>query len=362
MVSKVIYHTSGRELVERSKAGINQAAIPTLSHEDLIRLGLNIKNMDGALSGGTTAGFIAREALESWIPGVLRTLNAKKSIDEVVGITTIGRWEDEHIKVNVVTDAGHAELYGDNSNIPYAELSNNVEQRAVVRFEQGFIAGKLEQARFGASGIEAANEKRRAAMESLERTRNLIGFKGYSSANTGCYGLVNDPSLAAAVLATANGGIVWSGTPTFVSMVGNITTLMNDIESRMGGHLQDDMRFTLVIPTGYRSLFQLREANSGVSFNQWLKETYPNLRVVSVAELKAAGAGNKDMIMLLVEDVAAADESDITGATVIQAVPTRYEVLGSDNGIKGYTEDAVMATAGVIVLRPWAVSSMLVTS
>jgi hypothetical protein len=65
---------------------------------------------------------------------------------------------------------------------------------------------------------------------------------------------------------------------------------------------------------------------------------------------------------LIAESVSEYDDSDINGATVIQAVPERYSVIGSENQIKGYIEDAIMATAGVFVLRPWAISRYTISA
>lgn len=60
--------------------------------------------------------------------------------------------------------------------------------------------------------------------------------------------------------------------------------------------------------------------------------------------------------MLFADNVG--DVDDFTSATILQIVPVRYQLLGSEAGIKGYLEDATNATAGVLVARPWAVTRM----
>lgn len=362
--SPVRMHMNGRLTVRRGPARIT--ADDKLTHADLQNLGINFVSMDSALIGGGSGGvpgYINREVLETWLPGTLRTITTVRNIDEITGITTVGRWEDEAIKLRVVEPAGRAELYGDNSDIPLSDIRTTIEARGVVRFEQGFRVGKLEDIRLSAAGYQAAQEKRRAATESLDKARNDIGFRGFLSATTSVYGLLNDPSLSAYQDYTGGGNVQWdSASITFVALVKDFTRMVDRIESQMGGHLQDSTPMAFVIPTGYRNALQVRETNTGVSFRQWLTETYPALRIVTTPDFKDGNGAGVDVAYLIAEAVSEYDDSDINGATVVQAVPTRYEVLGSDNEIKGYIEDAIMATAGVFVLRPWAVARYAITA
>ena len=364
MTSQVKFHMNGRTVAKRGP--VKLASDSQITHADLSNIGVSVKMAMDALHGGGSGGvpgYVIRQALETWLPGTLRAITTVRNIDEIVGISTVGRWEDEAIKLRVVEPAGHAELYGDNANIPLADIRTTIESRGVVRFEQGFQVGKLEDARLSAAGYQAAEEKRRAASESLDIARNNIGFRGYYSADTSIYGLLNDPNLSPYKSYADVGqgsGVVWA-TASFANLVKDFTRMVDTIEEQMGGHLQDNTPLAFVIPTGYRNALQVREASTGVSFRQWLTETYPNLRIVTTPEFKNANA-SKDVAFLIAEAVAEFDESDVNGATIVQAVPTRYEVLGSDNGIKGYIEDAVMATAGCFVLRPWAIARYTISA
>ena len=364
MTSQVKLHMNGRTVAKRGP--VKLAADSQITHADLSNIGVSVKMAMDALNGGGSGGvpgYVSREALETWLPGTLRAITTVRNIDEIVGISTVGRWEDEAIKLRVVEPAGHAELYGDNANIPLADIRTTIESRGVVRFEQGFQVGKLEDVRLSAAGYQAAEEKRRAASESLDIARNTIGFYGFHSADASVYGLLNDPNLSpyqSYADAGQGSGVVWSAA-TFPDLVKDFTRMVDRLESQMGGHLQDNTPLQLVIPTGYRNALQVREANTGVSFREWLSQTYPSIRITTTPEFKLANGG-ADVAYLIAESVAEYDESDIQSATIIQAVPTRYEVLGSENGIKGYLEDAVMATAGCFVLRPWAIARYTISA
>lgn len=353
--SHVRMHMNGRLAVKRGPVRLGQDA--KLTHGDLENLGVGIRAMDAALTGpAVTNGVLPGYMLQTWLPGTLRVITQIRNIDEIVGITTVGRWEDETINLRVAEPAGQAELYGDNTNIPLADYRQSIESRGIVRFEQGFQVGKLEEARQSAIGYQAADEKRKAAQESLDRSRNDVGFNGFSdSSATNVYGLLNDPSLPAykSYADVGAGGTAWASA-SFDDLVKDFTILVNQIEAQMGGHMQDGTALTFVIPTGYRAMFTIRATDgSGMTFRQWLNENYPNLRVVSTPAFVGANGG-KDVAYLFVENAGDADDSDVTGASIIQAVPVRYQVLGSENRIKGYIEDAINATAGVFVTRPWA--------
>lgn len=354
--STVRMHMNGRLVSERGPVRINHDA--KITYNDLEDIGIGIRSMDSALTGpAMSSGSIPGHMLETWLPGTLRVITQARNIDEIVGITTIGKWEDETINLRVSTPAAKAELYGDSTNIPLADYSQSTESRSVVRFEQGFQVGKLEEMRQSAAGYQAADEKRRAATESLDVSRNAVGFFGFNDGNSNVYGLLNDPNLVSYEAATSD----WK-TATFDQLTGDIIRMMSSIESQMGGSLRDESNFVLVLPTGYRVIMSRYSATgSGIPFGQWLRESYPNLRIVTAPEFVGAQA-SKDVAYLFVENAGDGDDSDIMSASAIQAVPVRYQVLGSENRIKGYIEDAINATAGVFIIRPWAFTRMTISA
>lgn len=344
--SKVHLHMTGREVVKRGPMKI--ASDVNVSHEELQSFGINLQAMDAALIGGANGlpGYIGREPLETWLPGTLRAITQVRNIDAIAGVTTIGRWEDEAIKVLVEEPAGQPELYGDHANIPLADFRTTIESRGIVRFELGFQVGRLEEARTSANGIDSHASKRRAVQEAMDVSRNAIGFNGYHSDTTNVYGLLNDPNLPA-----YQGSTDWLAAD-YDALIDEVTAMLNQLEEQSGGNIRDDMAMTLVLPTGYRGIFN--KANDvGYTFKSWLKENLPNLRIIHTPEFKGANGG-LDVAYMFVDNAGEVDDSDVQASSLIQAVPTRYQVLGSEAGIKGYVEAGTNATAGVFVLRPWA--------
>lgn len=351
--TKIKYHVGGRELARRGPLELTEDSKITLS--DLDKLGINLMAMDTALVGPALQnGFIESHLLRSMLPGIVRIATRVRVIDEIVGVTNAGQWHDDTVGVNLSEPVGKAELYGDQTNVPLASYRNAIEERGVVRFEQGFSTGPLEVARQQVAGYDATAEKRSASQESLDISRNRVGFFGFAAPNGRTFGLLNDPNLPAYESATAD----WD-TATFAEITADLADLFNQIEVQSGGHIREGMAHTLVLPTGYRSI--LSRANpvaQGQTVRQWLDENYPNTRIVSGVPEFVGANGGEDVVYLFAET--AGDGPD-NGRTITQVVPERYRVLGSENRVKGYIEDATNATAGVFVLRPWAFARMTVS-
>ena len=163
-------HTSftGRELVARGPLQLTEdqalAALPQLA-----KIGIG---MDSALVGpaggnlGTPAQF-----LQNWLPGIVRQVTKIRNADALMGVQTVGSWEDEEVIQTAAELTGKAELYGDVTNIPLAGYNATYERRSIIRFEQGVMMGTLEEARAAKANISMAVEKRAAAAESLDIIR-----------------------------------------------------------------------------------------------------------------------------------------------------------------------------------------------
>lgn len=347
--SKVILHQTGRQVFSRGAAEI--ASDKDFALDDMRALGLGFAAMDAELVGpAATTGYIPAAMLQTWIQGTVRVITAPIDIDYVAGITIVGNWHDNEIAIRTEEALGMPALYGDSTNVPLADVNPGYELRDVVRFEQGFNLGALEDRRMKSAGFEVETSKREAVARSLDNVRNTIGWVGLAGSKT--YGLLNDPNLTP--IRALGTWTAWLNA-TFDQLCAQFTTMREAIETQMGTALRDDAEFLLLLPSGYRGIFNKYNTAGNLSFREWLSTNYPNLRVEYAASLKAASAG-EDVGYLIAENVSQLDASDVGSATIIQAVPSRYEVIGSERHAKGYLETASNASAGVIVLRPWAVT------
>jgi hypothetical protein len=291
--------------------------------------------------------------LQTWLPGFVRLITAARKIDTLIGMTTVGSWDDEEVVQGVLEPVGSAVPYGDITQVPLASWNTNFERRTVVRFEKGFQVGVLESQRAARIRLDTAAEKRNSASLALEIQRNLIGFYGYNSGNNRTYGFLNDPSLPA-YYNVANGAAsspLWSS-KTFLEITADIRQAAAKLQTQSQdtvNPLTDET--TLAVPTAVAQYLTV-VSEFGNSVMEWIRKTYPKMRVESAPQLNAANGG-ANVFYLYAESVE--DGASDNSRVFEQIVPSKFMVLGVEKRSKSYVEDFSNATAGVMVKRPYAV-------
>lgn len=367
--TEVRQHIFGRDV-----RPVEMSAQDCADFADLTRLGIDISPsfirsqmrdmLDGASAMDDTQPLITTASvatpiqfLQAWLPGFVRVMTAARKIDSLIGIAAVGKWEDEEVIQGVLEPVGEAALYGDLTNVPLSSWNVNFERRTVLRFEKGFKVGILEDARSARVRINTAAEKRAAAALSLDIVRNRIGFYGFNAGNNRTYGFLNDPSLPAYVPANNTGtgpSTLWS-TKTFL----NITADIRGMLARLRTQSQDSIDIekapiTFAIATNVIDFLTVT-SDFGISVKDWLKSTFPNVRLESAPELNLANGG-ANVAYMYVDNVN--DGGSDGGATWVQMVPSKFQALGTEKQAKAYLEDFANATAGVMVKRPFAVTRL----
>lgn len=130
-----------------------------------------------------------------WAPEAVEYVTQARTIDEIVGRTIAGSFEDEEIVTTALERTGKAQPYTDTANIPLASWNQNFVTRSIVRFEEGLEVGYLEAMRASRMRVDTQGQKKEAVAESLAIEHNNVGFYGYSNGQNKTYGLLNDPNL-----------------------------------------------------------------------------------------------------------------------------------------------------------------------
>lgn len=342
------FYASGRTLKARGPLALD--AKPTI--EQANQLGITLAADTALVGPATQNGPMRRHLLETELPGVVRVLTQVRRIDALAGILVGGSWEDDSVSQKIASATGKAELYGDTSNIPLANYRSEWDARNLVVFEQGFQVGIREEARQAREGFNDAEEKRRAVIESLDYSRNSIGFNGFNGGENRTYGMLNDPNLPPYIAAGAawRTGGTWA---TFAAITGDIANAVNQIIIQSGGNIGPDAQMVFALPLDYVGVTQVRDAVSaiGQTVGTWIAENYPGARLEFVPEFNDANGG-ANVAYFYVESLSGFDDAD--SRTLVQLVPEKYRVIGSEQRVKGYIEDAINALGGIFVLRPWA--------
>lgn len=377
-VSLIHSSLSGSQMREMGALQLSRKDITNAAVHELRTLGININPahvakmvegigmdaVDGAGYGSPLAGLTSPsiatpiQFLQEWLPGFVRFITGVRKIDALVGLATIGSWEDEEVVQGSMELLGGALPYSDYGNIPLTSWNASYEARTVVRFELGFNVGLLEEARTARARINSASEKRASVTEQLEIRRNEIGFYGFNDGQNRTFGFLNDPNLLPAIT-VANGS---SGSPswaqkTFLEITADIQAAVARLITQSQGTIDPkEVDLTLALPLAVDTYLGTVSQYSGQSVREWLKETYPRIRVETAPQLVEA-IGGVDVAYLYPENVD--DGSTDDGKVFIQLVPAKFMSLGVDKGAKSYTEDFANATAGCMLKRPYAVVRLL---
>lgn len=329
-------------------------------YESLAKLGVNldaktvnkmIAGMDAVGTALLTTANISTpvQFLQNWLPGFVKTITAARKVDDLVGIMVSGSWDDEQIVQGILERTGNAQPYADLANVPFSSWNNNFETRTVVRFEEGLRVGRLEEARSARVQINSAENKREAAGISLEIERNLIGFFGYNSGANRTYGFLNDPNLPNYVSNAS--GVAWN-VATFQNITADLRAGFVALRNQSKDIIDPNKTpITIAIATDCVDYLSVT-TDYGESVMDWLKKAYPMARVESAPELSLANSG-ANVFYMYADSVN--DNSTDGGRTWVQVVPAKFQVLGVSQQAKGYEEDYVNATAGVLLKRPYAV-------
>lgn len=315
----------------------------------------SLLGMDAALTPAITTPSIATpiQFLQAWLPGFVYVATQARKIDELIGITTQGRWEDEEIVQGILERTGQTVVYSDFANIPLSSWNTNFETRTVIRFEEGMTVGRLEEARAASMRVNSAESKRSAAVEALEIARNFTGFFGFNAGVNRTFGFLNDPQLPAYVT-VADGASTdpeWV-TKTFLEITADIRSFYQALRTQSGDRIDPGKEaVTLALATDVYDSLSVT-SDFGNSVHDWLKGTYPNTRVISAPELNGANGG-ANVGYLYAEGVV--DESTDDRRTWVQIVPSKFHSLGVEQQAKRYIEDYSNASAGALLKRPWAV-------
>ena len=366
-------HISPRNVRQVQVTGEEQIQAVCQAYDHLCQYGINLQQShintmmrkvnemheamgaDSALTPPSTIPSVTTpvQFLQTWLPGFVEIITAVRRIDDLIGITNQGAWEDEQVVQGLHEIMGTATIYTDYGNTNQADWNLNFENRTIVRGEMGITVGQLEQRRAAAVRADAAQSKRGGAARELEILRNRIGFNGYNNGANRTYGFLNDPNLPAYVNVPngVSGFPEWS-TKDFQEIKNDLLVGFQTLRTQSAERV-DPERDEITLAVATNAVDYLHQVTDfSVSVGDWLKKAYPKTRLTSAPELNDAngGVGVFYMYAEMVEDSGSDDNR-----TWVQVVPTKFLTLGVNQMEKSYSEAYSNATAGAYLKRPYAV-------
>lgn len=343
------------------KYGDKSKKLSITDAETLRQLGISAnKNavMDAAVALQTTASITNPvQFLQTILPGLVRVFQAPMTLDELIGFTQAGFWEDAEIIQRWVERTGLAREYGDSQAKPNTSWNMNFVKRNVVRFEVGLEVHKLQEMRASRGMISDVTEKREEAELLLRQMNHNVGWFGYNSGNNLTYGYSNDPGLPAYVPVASTGtgsSPLWSN-KTWQQQQNDLVAMASGLMTQSKGRvnpMKDEC--TLNIPVSMASYFTTTNSLGTQTLEQWMKVNYPNTRIIYSPQMDGLNGGLNAMYWYA-DKITGADAGTDGGDTFRQVIPAHFMALGTQPLVDGYKEAFSCATAGVFALRPIAI-------
>ncbi len=224
-------------------------------------------------------------------PNVVNILFTAMRATELLPLRKEGSFADDTLNVRVREFTGGTSAYNDYSNGISSDVNDSYPMRQQYRYKTSIMYGDLEVEKASARRVALAAEKQESAAFNMAKTENkiyLYGVKGLK-----LYGLLNDPNLntpVSALNATVNGEqkTKWTDKDKDPAGVANhisndVLALYQELISNNGGHIDPTTPMTLAL-SEKRVPFLSRANNYGNTVMSIIKETIPNLKVVTLPE------------------------------------------------------------------------------
>ena len=280
-------------------------------------------------------------------PRVIEVLTAKRAYKQIAAEVKNGDFTTAFTQFRALEFTGETTPYGDYDGNGVSGVNTAFPVREQYRFQTTIKVGDLEQKMNAEARIDLFAEKQKAAAVNLDISFNKFAL--YGVAGKAVYGLLNDPSLNAAITPISQGGVTaWSG-KTATQQMADLNKLMGALYTQAGGHVDDSTRTKLLVSPA--TLADMNKVNDyGVTMKAMVKDTYPNMEIVTVPELYNSTLTTSTMMVI-------ADE--VMGQPAVEFGYTdKYFAHEIVRDLSSWQQKVSAGTYGAIVQLPFAIATM----
>lgn len=339
--------------------GFNSQMLPEgRTYRDLVGIAQDgsLMAMDASFPLVTNANSGIPAMLSTYIdPKLIEILVAPMKAQEASGTEELkkGDWTTSTAMFPVIESTGEVTSYGDYSNSGSAGANFQFPQRQSYQYQTITQWGERELAMAGLAKVDWAARLNIASALTLNKYQNRTYLFGVSGLQN--YGMLNDPSLPADVVPNTKtaGGTAWilpSGqvNATSLEVQQDIMKMFFTLQSRANGLVDPSTPMQLIMSPQSAVAMGISN-NFGISVREYLKETYPNLTLVTVPEYATAG-GQK--VQLVATNVEGQDTWNCAFTEKMRAHPIILE-------LSAFKQKKSAGTWGAIIFRPFLVQGML---
>lgn len=295
-------------------------------------------------------------------PQVFEILFAPNKGAQILGEVRKGTWLDETAIFPTVESTGEVSSYGDFNDNGRTGVNMIWPQRQSYLFQTMKEYGDRELERAGLGRINFVAEIDKAAATVLNKFSNLTYFYGVAGLQN--YGLLNDPSLPAALTPATKAatGTSWIKTDGTINATANevfadIQSLVQKLIVQTNGLV--DTEATMKLAMSPASAVAMTITNSfGITVADMVKKTFPNMTVETAVQYGVKSATNPQGVTggNLVQLIASSVEGQDTGYCAYNEKMREHPIV---RGTSSYRQKVTGGTWGAIIRQPFAIAQML---
>jgi len=319
-----------------------------------------------AMDAQPTLSTAPNSAIPAWLtnyvdPAVIRIVFAANRAAEIFGEVRKGDWLMDTAWFTLVEHTGNVSSYGDYSEDGSAGVNTNWPQRQSYLYQTIKQYGEREIERAGLAKLNWVSEVDQAAATVMNKFSNLTYFFGVAGLEN--YGLLNDPSLSAALTPATKawGGTAWiSGgviKATANEIYADIESLFSQLVSQTAGLAGKDDEMTLAMSPG--SAVALTATNSfNVNVEDLLKKNFPKMKVETAVQYGVISSSNPQGVAggNFVQLIAKRIEGQETGYCAFNEKLRSHPIIRQ---MSSFRQKITGGSWGAIIRQPMAISSMI---
>lgn len=282
-------------------------------------------------------------------PKLIEVLVSPMKASEVVGgEVKKGDWTTKTAMFPVIESTGEVSSYGDYSENGMAKANAVFPQRQSYHYQVVTQWGEEELETAGLARIDWANRLNIASVLTLNKFQNKSYFYGIAGLQN--YGLLNDPSLSAAIVPTSKvgGGYTWA-VATGNEVVADITKLYVQLQTQANGTVDRMTNMTLAMSPLADGNGMTKVTEFNVTVQEKINKLYPNMKIEVAPEYSTSSG---ELVQLIADEVEGQRTADTAFTEKLRAHPI---VIGLSN----FKQKKSQGTWGTIIYRPAMIAQML---
>jgi len=239
---------------------------------------------------------IPAELTAYYEPEIIEIMTRPHKATEVFSEVQKGDWTTSHAKFMMSEYVGSSQPYTDYGDSRTADVNFNWLTRQQYLYQIVITYGDFEEALTSQARIQLVAQKQAAAAHILANDANT--FYLYGIAGMDIYGLLNDPSLPAAVapLVPTSGAVVWDDKNT-KEIYDDVLYLFSILVEQSGENI--DSTTPLILTVSGVTAVNLGKATEhhNVSVMDMLNKYFSSLKIVTIPELGDVTSGESIMLI-----------------------------------------------------------------